>query len=113
MNGDLDTARNTLRQVSRELLGRQNVTATGVGYKMTGGRRTKSLSIVCSVVRKFPASALAAGDVVPATVQGVPTDVVETGRIRALQAPTGRFRPAPGGVSIGHREITAGTLGCL
>ena len=24
-----------------------------------------------------------------------------------------RMRPAPGGVSIGHRDITAGTLGCL
>jgi len=113
MNGDLDTARSTLRQVSRELFARPNVTATGVGYKMSGGRRTKTLSIVCSVVRKLPASALAADDLVPATIQGVPTDVVETGRIRALQAPIGRFRPAPGGVSIGHRDITAGTLGCL
>ena len=32
--------------------------------------------------------------------------------MRALQAPTERFRPAPGGVSIGHKDITAGTLGC-
>jgi hypothetical protein len=38
--------------------------------------------------------------------------VVETGIIRAFQAPTGRFRPAPGGVSVGHVAITAGTLGC-
>ncbi len=113
MNGDLDTARNTLRQASRGLLARPNVTATGIGYKVAAGRRTRTLSIVCSVVRKLPASALPAGDVVPTTLQGVPTDVVETGRIRALQAPTGRFRPAPGGVSIGHRDITAGTLGCL
>lgn len=113
MNGDLDTARTILRQTSREVLARPNVIATGIGYKTSGGRRTKTLGIVCSVVRKLPASALAAGDLVPATIQGVPTDVVETGRIRALQAPTGRFRPAPGGVSIGHRDITAGTLGCL
>jgi hypothetical protein len=42
----------------------------------------------------------------------MPTDVVETGVIRAFQAPTGRFRPAPGGVSVGHVAITAGTLGC-
>jgi len=113
MNGDLDTARTIVRQASRELLARANVIATGIGYKVSGGRRTKTLSVVCSVMRKLPASALAAGDLVPATIQGVPTDVVETGRIRALQAPTGRFRPAPGGVSIGHRDITAGTLGCL
>jgi hypothetical protein len=43
----------------------------------------------------------------------VPTDVVQTGRIRALQSRVERHRPAPGGVSIGHLDITAGTLGCL
>jgi hypothetical protein len=32
---------------------------------------------------------------------------------RALQDPTSKWRPAPGGVSIGHVDITAGTLGCL
>ena len=41
------------------------------------------------------------------------TDVVETGEIRALQSRTGRVRPAPGGVSIGHYRITAGTLGVV
>ena len=38
---------------------------------------------------------------------------LQTGRIRAFQDRTARYRPAPGGVSIGHFEITAGTLGCL
>jgi hypothetical protein len=50
---------------------------------------------------------------VPKTLDDVPTDVFESGRLRALQSPTDRWRPAPGGVSIGHHEITAGTLGCL
>ena len=50
---------------------------------------------------------------VPAMLEGTPTDVVQTGAIRALQPTTDKHRPAPGGVSIGHRNITAGTLGCL
>jgi hypothetical protein len=50
---------------------------------------------------------------IPKTLEGTPTDVVQTGIIRALQSPTDRIRPAPGGVSIGHKDITAGTLGCL
>jgi len=33
--------------------------------------------------------------------------------IRALQSRKDKWRPAPGGVSIGHKDITAGTLGCL
>jgi len=40
------------------------------------------------------------------------TDVIESGEIVAFQDPTLRYRPAPGGVSIGHYRITAGTLAC-
>jgi hypothetical protein len=37
--------------------------------------------------------------------------VVEVGLLRAFQARTDRWRPAPGGVSLGHYKITAGTFG--
>jgi hypothetical protein len=66
---------------------------------------------MCSVVRKESVGALAAQDLVPSAVAGVQTDVIETGVIHAQQGRTGRWRPAPGGVSIGHTAITAGTLG--
>ncbi|MBN1928560.1 MAG: hypothetical protein JW764_03370 [Chlorobiaceae bacterium] len=102
-----------LKSVRSSLMGRKNVVATGIGYKISAGKKTGDLSIICSVERKEPSSRLLASEMVPASVDGIPTDVVATGRIRALQPPTGRFRPAPGGVSIGHFEITAGTLGCL
>jgi len=36
-----------------------------------------------------------------------------SGRFYALQARTGRWRPAPGGVSCGHPKVTAGTLGAV
>lgn len=99
---------------SREdLHARNNVIATGIGFKMTDGVRTGELSIVCSVTEKIPAAALTAGDLVPSTLGGFPTDVIATGEIRALRAPTERWRPAPGGVSVGHARITAGTLGCV
>lgn len=42
----------------------------------------------------------------------IPVNVVVTGIIEA-QPHRFRARPAPGGVSIGHFKITAGTLGCL
>jgi hypothetical protein len=41
-----------------------------------------------------------------------PIHVVHTGVI-AAQPHRMRLRPAPGGISVGHRLITAGTLGCL
>jgi hypothetical protein len=89
------------------------VVATGVGYKVTRGVKTDTLAIVCSVTEKMAPERLQSRDRVPSAVDGVPTDVVATGVIRALQRRTDRHRPAPGGVSIAHRTVTAGTLGCL
>lgn len=45
-------------------------------------------------------------------LEGLPVKVKQVGIIRAIQARTDKWRPAPGGVSIGHYAITAGTLGC-
>lgn len=113
MAHDLDTVRAALRASRARLQPQAHVVATGVGYKTTRGVRTGELSVVCSVTEKIPLSSLAPRDRVPAAIDGIPTDVVATGTIRALQSRTARHRPAPGGVSIGHRAITAGTLGCL
>ena len=112
MAEDLNQIQGVLGLHRKQLFKRPNVVATGIGYKQTGGAKTETLSIVCSVKEKLPATRLTPQDRVPAAVDGTPTDVVQTGVIRALQAPTGRFRPAPGGVSVGHVAITAGTLGC-
>jgi len=112
MNDTVTTVRSVLKERSTELLGCANVVATGVGYKIVDGKLTETPSIICSVVNKLAASNLSSRDLVPAEIGGVPTDVVASGIIRAFQAPTGRFRPAPGGVSVGHKDITAGTLGC-
>jgi hypothetical protein len=112
MGIDIAATKNILKKRRPQLLVRGNVVATGVGYKVTKGKKTPDLSIVCSVVKKLPLVQLSRKDVVPAAMDGIPTDVIETGTIYALQSHTARYRPAPGGVSIGHRDITAGTLGC-
>ena len=112
MADDVNRIRSILSTHRRQLLQRANVVATGIGYKETGGTKTDHLCIVCSVKEKVPAARLSEQELVPATVDSTPTDVIQTGVIRALQAPTERFRPAPGGVSVGHVGITAGTLGC-
>jgi len=47
-----------------------------------------------------------------ASSEEMPVNVVVTGPIDA-QPHRFKIRPAPGGVSVGHYKITAGTLGCL
>jgi len=49
---------------------------------------------------------------IPKTIDGVEVRVL-IGSVRLLDAYTGRYRPVPGGVSIGNVNITAGTLSCL
>ena len=108
-----DALSGALASTREELHARANVVATGIGYKVRDGVKTDELAIVCSVTEKVPLAQLAEADLVPPRIDGVLTDVVATGAFRALAAPTDRFRPAPGGVSIAHRAVTAGTLGCI
>ena len=72
------------RRHENELLGHPNVVAVGVGFRTRSGQPTDEVCIVVSVTRKQPAAQLKRGEVVPASLEGVPIDVVETGVIRAL-----------------------------
>ena len=95
------------------LFRKRNVVGVGIAKKVAGGRQTDEPCVVVFVERKVPRAQLRPKDLVPATIEAMKTDVVETGRIQALQARTARWRPAPGGVSVGHYRITAGTLGVV
>jgi len=99
--------------MARTLFDYPNVVGFGTGFKATEGRVVARLARVVLVARKLEPAALRAQDFIPLEHDGMPTDVVEVGRLRALQARTDRWRPAPGGVSIGHGDVTAGTLGCI
>lgn len=100
-------------QYTDVLLDKRNVVACGVGYKEVAGVRTDELCVIVSVAQKESRDVLAPENIIPRSLEGVSTDVQETGVIRALQDHTAKWRPAPGGVSCGHVDITAGTLGCL
>lgn len=96
-----------------EIMAKENVVGVGVGQRITEGRPTGELAVVVMVRDKIAPTGLPPGAMVPATIDGVPTDVVQVGEIRAQQSRTDRWRPAPGGVSIGHYRISAGTLGTI
>ncbi|MBA7630996.1 hypothetical protein ES703_38523 [subsurface metagenome] len=102
-----------LQKHTKALLEKKNVVAVGIGLKTTKGIRTTMPAIICSVEKKVPLSELRKRDVIPSEVNGVATDVVQTGAFKALKARTDRWRPAPPGVSIGHEKISAGTLGAI
>lgn len=67
-----------------ELLRKPGVVGCAIGYKQVGGQKTDELSIICYVVKKKPKRALRKEEIIPKELEGVPTDVVESGEIRAL-----------------------------
>jgi len=89
-----------------------HVWAIGDGFRTKKGTRTGEKCAVASVKQKGTVSAQF---MMPPEI-----DVVESGIIRALwpvvggtqDVNTDRYRPIPGGVSIGHKDISAGTMGC-
>lgn len=112
--GTLAAALSAKQNNLQRLLGRPNVVACGIGYKVTADGPTDELSVIVSVAQKVPVAQLAETAVVPRLVDGVKTDVIETGAFRALQGHRDRWRPViPPGVSLGHINVTAGTFGCL
>lgn len=96
------------------LLQKANVVGVMIGYKIKGEERTKELSIICMVEKKIPIVELKARDLIPKKIDDAITDVIEVGKIRALQIDRkSSLRPCPMGTSGGHYLITAGTNGEL
>lgn len=96
----------------KKLLTKSNVIGVGTGYKSRNGRRGE-LCVVALVSQKVPRAGLDEEDLVPREIDGVSTDVLQVGNIRVHPARTDRWRPALGGVSIGHVDVTAGTIGVV
>lgn len=112
------------QSVRDELESLPHVVGTAVGKKRVNGRKTDETCVVVFVDEKLAEAQLSNEEIVPETVdcdgETLTTDVQQVGDVTALtvepaQEPerTERMRPAPGGISIGHPEITAGTMGSV
>jgi hypothetical protein len=108
----------------------QNVHAVGIGRKVAGGGVTQERCVRVYVVQKIAESLLPPIYRIPKSVDGVPTDVIESPPAYILPArPRGRKakpkaagpsacsvnrqqrqRPVVAGISAGHFSITAGTV---
>lgn len=108
-----------------ELFKKPNVVGVAAGNKIIEAedRDTGEPCITLLVSHKLEKSELSSKDMIAKTVQGVKTDVIETGEIFAGYDPDDdaregiavetlrqRIRPAMGGFSVGHPKITAGTI---
>jgi hypothetical protein len=102
----------------------RNVVGVGIGLKIVKGKVTDRPCIRFYVERKVPAARIPRESLLPSRLEGIETDVVETGRFRALPATIGqvrsRLRPARPGCSVGFQfpppnvgTVMAGTFGAV
>lgn len=107
------------------LLAFSNVIGVGIGHKEQQGIDLGEPCITFFVRKKLPRSLLRAEDLIPPKIEGIITDVVETGDLVAdIENETfsvdkmrykrnAKKRPAQPGLSIGHYQVTAGTFGAV
>ncbi len=97
-----------------------NLVGMGYGVKWTDGLPTGKLALLALVTQKVDLEDLPTTDRIPKKINGMQTDVLAVGELFAdqaepieagIEALARRARPASGGYSVGHRNITAGTIG--
>lgn len=112
-----------------EIMPRGNVLGIGAGVKWKNGVPTGEPALLILVSQKLPKDLLSRKDLIPAKFQDAQTDVLEIGNVFAApedpsdgstsgpreqsaeaQSLTGKVRAARGGYSVGHKNITAGTI---
>lgn len=100
------------RSVSKD----PNIIGAAFGQRTAHGEKTDEPALVFYVIKKSPRRSLMPSRLLPRRLflggDCVEVDVVETGPIYAFEF-TGRERPATAGISIGHLNVTAGTLGSV
>ncbi len=111
-----EKAREAKNAKTGEFLAKRNVVGVAVGYKNRLGAEDGEESVVVLVQNKKPLDALSEEDIIPSEINGVRTDVVEIGVLRAQQSvnPRQRLRPViQPGASMAHFRVGAGTLGLV
>ena len=103
-----------------------NVVGVGIGRKRVAGRLTATTCVRVYVKHKLAKVAMSAAALVPARINGVDTDVIETGAFRAFalsasaKKARSKLRPIQPGCSVGFvfpppkdNFVMAGTLGAI
>jgi hypothetical protein len=110
----LQTLSNTKSVTLLEHIETSTIHAVGVGRKIVEGKETNDFAIRLYVARKIPPSLLPKRALLPKSIDGIPTDVLESPPAFVSPACTEnrkkRQRPMVAGISVAHEDVTAGTI---
>jgi hypothetical protein len=107
-------AQRYLSAVYQELAGLDNVVGVGTGHKLVRGQNSGQEATIVLVSKKYKKNDLKRNALIPKSIDGKVTDVIEVGDVRLLGVDRkDRLRPAKPGVSLGHHKVSAGTFGAV
>lgn len=107
---------------TRRIIDQDNVVAVGISEKVSDATDTGKLAVTFYVDKKHPLKKLSAEEAIPPALlldveaEPVPTDVIQIGKPQLEMPsllPRKLKKPIQPGYSIGHFQITAGTLGAI
>ena len=97
-----------------------NVVGLGVGVKWRNNQPTGTPALIVLVTHKVAKYNLSKSNLLPPIIRGMDIDVISVGRLTAetgssispneASSLTQHIRPVHGGYSVGHIDITAGTI---
>jgi len=105
-----------IRKHGLKLARKYNAVGVGYGFKVVGGKATREEAIIFYVRRKLPETQLRklGVKIVPRTIKGFKTDVVEVPEGFKVRQDDKRYRPVLGGIAgINYREKATGSFGLI
>jgi hypothetical protein len=102
----------------RTIFADDNIIGAGIARKVLGQKRTDDLGLVFYVRKKVAVADLRPEQLLPPVMaapngRAVYTDVIELGDVVPQADPNIQRKPLQSGFSVGHKDITAGTLGAI
>lgn len=117
-----DSLISMVRTKAADILQLPNVVGVGVGKKIVADVDTGLYCLTVLVERKKSREQLNEEEIIPKELDGIPTDVVESGLLNTGSTAKWygsqidrkvRMRPARPGLSIAHYRVSAGTFGAV
>lgn len=95
-----------------------------VGLKIKDGKITDEVSIRCYVLKKKALSTLSKKEIIPSSLNGVVTDIIQSDEIEIQivkseneleheKSRKSKWRPIRPGISVGNLLVTAGSIGAM
>lgn len=114
-NTEIDDKLAIKNSIADNLISKQSISGIGIGEKWVEGQPTGQPALLIFVQKKYSKNSVinkfSADELIPPSIDGIPTDIIEVGRITKQDGFQTKIRPIKPGFSCAHHDVSAGTIG--